>query len=116
MRNNYVFLRGNLQQVTKTTILNPVDIIEVRFHVITGHRELGDHHLVVAYGKLAIDVLAAQKAELLPSECMIEGWLQSDDDHSWTVAQEVTMLLGRSQRKRLRWEIERLKMNILQVE
>ena len=116
MRNNYVFLRGNLQPLTQTILLNPVDMIEVRFHVVTGHREMGGHHLVVAYGKLAIDVLAAANAELLPTECMIEGWLQSDDDSSWTVAQEVTMHLGRSQRKRLRWEIERLKMNILQVE
>jgi len=91
-------------------------MIEVHFQVITGHRELGDHHLVVAYGKLAIDVLAAQKAELLPSECMIEGWLQSDEGKSWTVAQEVTMHLGRNQRKRLRWEIERLKMNIQKTE
>ena len=112
MRNNYVFLRGTLKKVMNSSIVPPIDMVEVGFQVLTGASDSDQKHLIMAYSKLAIDVLAANEAKLLPVECLVEGWLQSREDQSWVVAQEVTLHLGRNDRKRLRWEIERLKMDI----
>ena len=112
MRNNYVFLRGNLKKVTDRSIVNPIDMVEVRFNLSTGLSDSDQDHLVIGYSKLAIDVIAADKAQLLPVECLVEGWLQSNGGQSWVVAQEVTLHLGRNDRKRLRWQIERLKMDL----
>lgn len=109
MRHNYVFLRGLLRDVCPPSIITPVDLVEVHFQVVTGNLELGEPHPVVAFGKLAVDILAAEHAGLVPAECLLEGWLRSDGCQSWTVAQELTMHLNRNQRKRLRWQIQDLK-------
>jgi hypothetical protein len=112
MHHNYVFLRGTLQDVSEPSLVKSLDAIEIRFSVATGNPELGDHHPVTAFGSLAIEILAAKITGTLPVECLLEGWLRSDGDHSHTLAQDITLHLSRSQRKRLRWEIERLKSNM----
>jgi len=75
--------------------------LAVRCCVKTDHAHMGGHHPVVAYGRLAAEIMAFTTAGKLLNEQVeanLDGWLWSGD-HSTTIAENVRFRVDSKQRQ-----------------
>ena len=110
MISNTVFLRGKIIDVQKGEIQinGKLELLEICFHIETRNNEIIEAHPVLAYGGMAIRMLALSQAKLIPVEGVIEGQLSTMNDASITIARNITLFQSRRESVLLRNHMQQL--------
>ena len=110
MMSNTVFLRGRIIDVKKgeIQIKGNLELLEICFHIETRINEITETHPVLAYGRMAIRMMALLEVKLIPVEGVIEGQLSTKNEASITIARNITLFQSRRENRLLRHHMQQL--------